>query len=395
MNKYDKNDNESLLDYYKRITDLRKDLDLDYSEWAKIITGKEYSSENGRKMYYGIKAMFDNLEESEIESVGDKYLLTKLEEKEVEIKKERRKLNDVRTKLNRLINASARRENNLEYISSSIEELKEIKPFEVDLTEELNDNEAVLNFSDFHLGAMVDNYFNKYDQNIAIERINKLANEVIINCKRNNVTKLHVAINGDLINGFKHLSLIKNADLSVAESITIASELISNMIYLLCKEINRVELYFAIGNHAVMKRANEECLERDNFEFLIFDFIKLRTEGCKNLTIHKNKYSDDIIDIRIGKKLIVAMHGHKDKPKNCSQKLATFLDEKPDYILLGHYHHYEEYDQNNINVKVNGSIMSTDDYAFGLRLNSNPYQILVIHDKNGEEICTYKIKLNN
>ena len=58
-------ENESLLDYYKRITAMRKDLDLDYSEWAKLLTHKDYSSENGRKMYYGIKAMFDTLEENE------------------------------------------------------------------------------------------------------------------------------------------------------------------------------------------------------------------------------------------------------------------------------------------------------------------------------------------
>ena len=57
-------ENESLLDYYKRITAMRKDLDLDYSEWAKLLTHKDYSSENGRKMYYGIKAMFDTLEEN-------------------------------------------------------------------------------------------------------------------------------------------------------------------------------------------------------------------------------------------------------------------------------------------------------------------------------------------
>ena len=188
------------------------------------------------------------------------------------------------------------------------------------------------------------------------------------------------------------MSLIANADLSVAESISKASEIISNMVFELCKRINRVDLYFSTGNHAMMNN-NKECLERDNFEYLIFDFIKLRTASCENLTIHKNKYSDDIVDVRIGDKLIIATHGHKDKPRTCSEKLATFLDEKPNFILLGHYHHYEEYDQNNINVKVNGSVVSTDDYAFGLRLTSRPYQILVIHDKNGEEICTYKVKL--
>ena len=60
-------ENETLFDYYKRITDMRRDYDLDYSEYSEIITGKQYSSENGRKMYYCMKAMFDNLEEDKKE----------------------------------------------------------------------------------------------------------------------------------------------------------------------------------------------------------------------------------------------------------------------------------------------------------------------------------------
>ena len=104
----------------------------------------------------------------------------------------------------------------------------------------------------------------------------------------NNVTKLHLIVNGDVINGFKHMSLIVNADLSVAESITKSSEIISNMIFELCKNINSVDLHFATGNHAMMN-SNKECLERDNFEYLVFDFIKLRTSKCGNLTIHENE----------------------------------------------------------------------------------------------------------
>ena len=48
-------ENESLLSYFKRITDNRLEYDLDYSEWIKLIIDKEYGSENARKMYYALK----------------------------------------------------------------------------------------------------------------------------------------------------------------------------------------------------------------------------------------------------------------------------------------------------------------------------------------------------
>ena len=385
--------NESLLAYFKRITDNRKEFDLDYSEWAELILGEsKYSSDNARKAYYIIKPMLDALDKDEIVEENDKAL-TKLEKKELSLQKEREKLKDLRRRLNREIRESARRENTIEMIEESIRELADVKPLSVDKTAEiLEGNEAILNFSDFHLGIAISNYFNEYNEKIAIQRIETLIQKTIQYCELNNVNRLHVALNGDLINGYKYLTLIADKDMSVVQSTIRASEIISDMIKEFCRHIDKVDVHYAIGNHASMKQMKDN-LEEDNFEYFIFDFIKLRTKDLKNLEIHKNKYSDDIIDINIGDKLIIVTHGDKDKPKNCVNKLCTFLDERPHYIMLGHYHHYEEYDQNNINIKVNGSIVSTDAYAFKLRLNSRASQTLVVHDKDGDEICTYKIKL--
>ena len=385
--------NESLLTYFKRITDNRKEFDLDYSEWAELILGEsKYSSDNARKAYYIIKPMLDALDKDEIVEENDKAL-TKLEKKELSLQKEREKLKDLRRRLNREIRESARRENTIEMIEESIRELADVKPLVVDKSVEiLEGNEAILNFSDFHLGIAISNYFNEYNEKIAIQRIETLIQKTIQYCELNNVNRLHVALNGDLINGYKYLTLIADKDMSVVQSTIRASEIISDMIKEFCRHIDKVDVHYAIGNHASMKQMKDN-LEEDNFEYFIFDFIKLRTKDLKNLEIHKNKYSDDIIDINIGDKLIIVTHGDKDKPKNCVNKLCTFLDERPHYIMLGHYHHYEEYDQNNINIKVNGSIVSTDAYAFKLRLNSRASQTLVVHDKDGDEICTYKIKL--
>ena len=371
--------------------------DRDYTELSEELFGEGncFNSSEVRKRMYGMRTVIEAIEEEKVNSINDIDLLTKYEEKEIALKEERVRLSDIRRKLNKVIRESARYKNNFEMLKNCIMELNELKPLVVKKYNiDKVGNEAILNFSDFHLGIKIDNYFNKYNKDIAKERLEILIEKTIDRCKKNNVSKLHFLINGDLINGMKHQQLIADADLSVAESVTKASEYISEAIFELAKEITEVKVYFALGNHAMMAK-NSECLDRDNFEYIIRDFIKLRISGCENVTIHTNKYSDEIADIRIGNKLIIGVHGHKDGIKDCAKKLTTFLDEKPSQILLGHYHHYEEIDQNNITVKVNGSLVSVDSYAFGLRLNSKPYQILVIYDKDGEEECTYKIKLNN
>ena len=386
--------NESLLAYFKRITDNRKEFDLDYSEWAELILGEsKYSSDNARKAYYIIKPMLDALDKDEIVEENDKAL-TKLEKKELSLQKEREKLKDLRRRLNREIRESARRENTIEMIEESIRELADVKPLVVDKTIEiLEGNEAILNFSDFHLGIAISKvYCNEYNEDIARQRIGTLIKKTIKYCEVNDVKKLHLLINGDLINGYKYLSLIADKDMSVVESVTRSSEIISEMITELCKKINNVDLYFTVGNHANMKQIKDN-LPEDNFEYLIFDFIRLRVKGLGNLTIHTNKFGDDIADIRIGNKLILGTHGHNDKPKQVISKLCTFVDEKASMVLLGHYHHFYSEESNDMNVVVNGSIVGCDPYANKLRLKSEPMQVLIVFDDKGDEICTYKVKL--
>lgn len=371
--------------------------DRDYTELSEELFGEGncFNSSEVRKRMYGMRTIIEAIEKDGVNSITDKDLLTKYEEKEIAFKEERVRLNDIRRKLNKLIRENSRYKNNFELLERCIRELNELRPLVINKSNTIKTgNEAILNFSDFHLGIEVDNYFNKYNKDIAKERLETLVQKTIDRCKSNSVGKLHLLINGDLINGMKHHQLVVDADLSVAESVTKVSEYISEAIFELAKEIPEVKVYFALGNHAMIKStSSKEYLDKDNFEYIIKDFIKLRISNCENVTIHTNKYSDEIADIRIGDKLIIGTHGHRDNIRNCAKNMSTFLDEKPSQILLGHYHHYEEVDQNNITVKVNGSIVSTDSYAFGLRLNSKPYQVLVVYDENGEEECTYKIKL--
>ena len=183
--------NEPLLTYFKRITDNRRELDLDYSEWAELILGEnKYSSDNARKAYYIIKPMLDMLDKDEAED--DNKGLSKLEKKELSLKKEKEKLKDLRRRMNKEIRECARRENTIEMIEEAIRGLADVKPLVADKTVEiLEGNEAILNFSDFHLGIAISKvYCNEYNEDIARQRIEILIKKTIKSCEVNDVIKL-------------------------------------------------------------------------------------------------------------------------------------------------------------------------------------------------------------
>lgn len=80
---------ESFLSYAKRITDNRKEYDLDYSEWAKLLIDKEYSSDNARKSFYILEPFLNKLEETQINNIDDNDLINEIEQRRLELEKEK------------------------------------------------------------------------------------------------------------------------------------------------------------------------------------------------------------------------------------------------------------------------------------------------------------------
>ena len=65
---------------------------------------------------------------------------------------------------------------------------------------------GVLQLSDWHVLKNIDNQFNVYNREIAIERVNTIINKTIEKSLIHNVTDLIVEINGDIIVGVIQIS---------------------------------------------------------------------------------------------------------------------------------------------------------------------------------------------
>ena len=84
------------------------------------------------------------------------------------------------------------------------------------------------------------------------------------------------------------------------------------------------------------------------------------------------------------------VHGDKDGFNKVAGDFAKLLRQPIDEVYMSHYHAHREQDDCGTQVIINGSLVSTDDYAMTLRKHTDAVQLLRIY---GEDVCCYRLKL--
>jgi hypothetical protein len=392
--------NENRIEYIKRITNLRTEYDMSYSEWCYLITGgADYSEDNSRKAYYVVEKMLPlisyqlELDEAKVKRYND------LHSKEVQIQKERERQKDERRAYTNLVKSQARWEQILETLEIGLREadtskfLDSVVKYEVE-----EENEAVLMLSDTHIGMTINNALNVYNKEVCIKRFNKLVEQVLKNCKKNSVKRLNVIIAGDIIEGIINTSGRVTQNENVVEQIFTASELVTETLVKLSLSIPQIRVWNTNGNHARMSKDTKESLNGESFETIIYEYVKMRIEILKqrdkigwNIKFNENDYPDiAVVEIENCDKLVVASHGTKDRSiKNNLSRINQFLDIKADYYLMGHVHHSaHEY-----NCYTNGCLSGSNEYAQNQRYNNEPMQIMLIFFENSSTVlCEMNLK---
>ena len=155
---------------------------------------------------------------------------------------------------------------------------------------------------------------------------------------------------------------------------------------LLYQFMNNLSVNFHINycsvsdNHSRVDPNKKESLQLESFSRLIDWHLKTCFEkyGDGNVTFIDNKYSDDIATFKIFDFNVGAVHGDKDRQANIIKSLNSFTQEHLDLIISAHLHHFSAEEENETLFMCNGSLIGTDDFSNGLRLNSKPSQLLLI-----------------
>lgn len=375
---------------------LNKEIDMD---WVEIIQelGLDISSDHLRKTAYGLKEYDDYIKSKTPEMIG-KEEYQKLLEKEIEIKKEKVKLQDLRTQVNKQVREFARKENLGEILEKKIEELN-MQPRVINDEVKLYSNkekQGVLIISDVHYGETVDIFLNKYDSDICKQRVNHLIDKTIEYCKLNSINILNVFMLGDLISN-EHYTCIRlfNRE-NMIEQIIGVSELLSESMMKLANNIPMVTIGITTGNHCRVHKKGEN-LNKDNYITLIKEFLILRLQNVSNIVFMENKYDNEIVTANICGLNIVGTHGDKTDKKQATYQLSSLLNQKIDILLVGHYHEMATQVHHETTVIRNGSVVGSNEYSRNINLHTRPCQRMLIVSENGCD-CIYNIfldKINN
>ena len=311
---------------------------------------------------------------------------------------ERYKLADERTQISAIYRRMAR-EDTLKEIAHDFAQtmnsklaLPAVKPNKLQICNS-NPKIGLLCISDWHYGIEIENFYNKYNTDIAKERISKLQQEVINIVKKENLTRVIILNLGDLIGGRIHLQLRINSRIDVITQTMEVAEILAEFIQGISTVVD-VNYYSTLDNHSRLEPNLKDSIDLESLVRIIDWYLEERLSGNQNVIISRNTFSDDIITFKIFDYHIAGVHGHKDKPNKIIDSLSMYTHNHQDLICSAHYHHFSSEEKNETLWISNSSLMGTDDYASNLRLNAKPAQILIVASADNVCECLYKINLD-
>lgn len=306
--------------------------------------------------------------------------------------KERVKCQDEHNSYRKTLRDEARIETMVGKIAEGIEKLAALPEVKYTPTEEPAVNEAVLLFSDLHVGVAIDNFFNKYNTEIARLRVKKLVHDTAEFCKANHVKRLNFLNLGDCIHGIIHFNGRLESDSDVIEQIMLAAEIIADALNELQGCAEEIIYRSCSDNHSRVVADLKQHIEKENFGKLIDFYLKARLAGTKVVFAEDNLDTDiGMFELLNGKK-VVFVHGHRDNYNTIVQDFLGATHQFIDYICLGHYHTSKLKTFQGCKVLINGSVVGSEQYAQSHRLYGEPEQTLLMF--TGKNLSVNYINLN-
>jgi len=371
-----------------------RELPVKQRNWKELVDylGLDKSADSFRVWVYRNQAMLEEPEDdSTMKFVKNQKEDISQQPDEVSFREDYKiitKNRDILNAYRKTIRDEARIEVLRDAIKETVSQLNSLPQIEPDYLESVRNPEveAVALLSDLHIGVECENFYNKYNVDIAAARLQEWAETVKVYCARQKVTRLNILNLGDLIHGLIHVSARLEQQYDVVEQIMKASELLSQALNTLCELPCEIIYRSVTDNHSRAVANLHEHIEKENFYRLIDWYLQERLKNTKIEFVNDNL--DDslgVFELLNGKKFAFA-HGHLENYNASFQNLVGATREFIDYIAMGHFHSEKMKTFQGAKVYVNGSIVGTEQYALSKRLFSKPCQTLLIFDEFGNEL---------
>lgn len=389
--------NESRFDYHKRLVYgklVDKTLsDMDYTELAELVYGQPYSSDVARRMLYGSRRTLELIDEERIGNVSDDGILSELDEKMIELRKERQKFYDQRNAFNKIVRDRSRQEELNEIIYDAIRSGELPRLEYTQSTIEPSENDLLVSLNDLHYGAVHSNYWGEYNSEICGDMMKKYLDRIIHIAEVHGSENCIVWENGDVISGNIHRSIQVTNKENVIEQVMGASELIAEFVAELSKHFRTVKFVSVAGNHSRVEANKDDALVDERLDDIVEWYLAARLQNFDNLIIGAgDKIDSTMYVINVRGLNYGGVHGDFDGSASKVQSLQTMIG-KPLYaVLSGHMHHNKVDEVQGVKTVMAGSFLGMDNYCIQKRIFGRPEQMVCVCDENGI-VCHYDIPL--
>lgn len=384
MTELNRLDNESDEEVIFRICQCKDEIGT-WSDVANIlndILGFEYTESKYRKQFQA----FEKILNANKKHIFDDDYANSIEEKRQELYKERQRLSDERTSLNRRLREDARATANYEVLLNAVRESGETSlPLCESAVISDNDEDMIILLSDLHIGLDVSNSFGSYNTEIAKDRLSQYRDQVRKIQIEKKCQNAWVVLIGDMCNGSIHVTTrLENRENTIRQT-QIAAELISNFVYGIYPYFENVFVNSIAGNHSRIG-LKDEVLRNERLDDIIPWYMRAKLEHIPEIRFLDTGNIDPTIgDFVVKGNKIVAVHGDYDSfGESGVSKLTMMLRYIPDIILMGHLHHTEFTNVSDVDVVRCGSLCGAcNDYEVSKRIYGKPQQMVLTIGEKG------------
>ena len=280
----------------------------------------------------------------------------------------------------------------IEEIADAIRDVEFIKPENPVVLPDWQsdeDNSMIVCLSDIHYGAHVDIPENYYDAKVAEFLLNKYADKIIAEIKKNHVTSVDIVNLGDIIeHAYMRNQNLYDSEETLSEQIVNVTRLIINFIQRIREHVELITYRAIAGNHDRLQGDKKSNLNADHAVNVSNYIIKMWIElaGSDIRFIDSDSYFTDI-DVRGYRFAFV--HGDRNNlsKKTTLAEIGEHHDKHYDAVIGGHVHHNQllEVGENRYQVTF-GSIKGIDDYSLQLNAKASRSQGFVLVNENGFDI---------
>lgn len=395
---------ESLYDYKIRLCKNKDEYGLTWGDIAQLYydhSDEQKSPDHFRKFWRYYSEGFDA---AIVNSVTVDDALLELEQKKLEVQKERVKLQSTKLEVNKWIREQSRNELIQEEFVRAVEKLQKPSIPTMIRRPTTNDVAPILTLADQHYGkdfvlhGLLGEVLNEYNPEEFEKRMWYVLEKVVARLQRDRLTHLNIANLGDAIDGILRVSQLQKIRMGAIDQTMQYANFMAHWLGELSK-YTRIDYFSVLGNHPETRILNSDRGEFDgeNLERVINWFLQSMLKDNPNVTIHDcgNFVYRDFVGVKT-----LMLHGQYEK--NLESSVRDYMlayGHKIDLVFSGHLHHKHEK-----HLGINGeldvefiqcpSFCGADEYSMRLKRASKAAVKLFTLERGQGVVDTYKIKLN-